>query len=180
MTNFAAISVLGKDKPGIVAAVTKILYETGCNIEDSSMTMLSNEFAMILLVAMPAKLSPKKLAVKFSTLKKLGLSVSLRPLKTSEQAKACLNGLPHMISVYGADKPGIVYKVSKYLASKKINITDVQTSISSIGGKNTYIMFLEFDIPEKAALEEINIELMKVADTLGVSVSINPVDTPSL
>jgi len=180
MMNFAAISVLGKDKPGIVAAVTKILYETGCNIEDSSMTMLSSEFAMILLVALPAKLSVKTLTGKFSAIGKLGLSVSIRPLKSSEQAKPCRRGLPYILSVYGADKPGIVYKVSKYLASNKINITDVQTSISSVGGKNTYIMFLEVELPEKTALEEVKIELMKVAETLGVSVSINPVDTPSL
>jgi len=180
MKNFAAVSVLGKDRPGIVAAVTKLLYETGCNIEDSSMTMLANEFAMILLIALPADLNHRQLSRRFSTLSKLGLSVSLRPLKPSEEVKPRLKGSPFIIAVYGSDKPGIVYRVSKYLASKKIDITDVQTSISSFGGKHTYIMFLEVDIPGKMPLEQIRIELLKVAESLGVSVSINPTDSASL
>jgi glycine cleavage system transcriptional repressor len=180
MKQFAAVSVLGKDRPGIVAAVTKVLFETGCNIEDSTMTMLSSEFAMILLVALPGKLTLKLLSAKFSSLAKSGLSVSLRALKPSEEVKVCAKGSPYMISVYGSDKPGIVYQISKYLSLKDINITDVQTSISSVGEKNTYIMLLEVDIPEKAAPEQIRIELLKVAESLGVSVSINPVDSPSL
>ena len=180
MKTFAAVSVLGKNKPGIVAAVTKVLYETGCNIEDSSMTMLANEFAMILMVALPGKLTLKQLSAKFSPLLKLDLTVSLKALKQSEETKPCLKGSPHIISVYGADKPGIVYMVSKYLADNKVNITDVQTSISSVGGKNTYIMFLEIDLPEKASIEKLRIELLKVAESLGVSVSVNPVDSPSL
>ena len=180
MKNFAVVSVLGKDRPGIVASVAKVLFETGCNIEDSSMMMLASEFSMILMVALPPGLSVKRLSGKFTPLDKLGLSVALKPLKPSEEAKPRLNGLPYMISVYGSDKPGIVYKISKYLALKKINITDVQTSISTVGGKHTYIMFLEVDLPEKASPEQIKIDLMKVAESLGVSISVNPVDSPSL
>jgi glycine cleavage system transcriptional repressor len=180
MKTFAAVSVLGKDRPGIVTAVTKLLFETGCNIEDSSMTMLASEFAMILLVALPEKFTLKNLSAKFSALNKSGLSVSLRPLKPSEEAKSCLKGSQYIISVYGSDKPGIVYKVSKYLSSKMINITDVQTSISSIGGKHTYIMFLEVDVPGKTPQKQLEIELLKVAESLGVSISINPVDSPTL
>ncbi len=180
MKTFVAVSVLGKDRPGIVADVTKVLFDTGCNIEDSSMTMLASEFAMILLVALPGKLSVKQLSDKFSALCESGLSVSLRTLKPIEEVKSCLKGSQYIISVYGSDKPGIVYEVSKYLASKKINITDVQTSISSIGGKHTYIMFLEVDVPEKMPREQLEIELLKVAELLGVSVSLNPVDSPSL
>jgi glycine cleavage system transcriptional repressor len=181
MKKFAAATVLGKNKPGIVSSITKVLYETGCNIEDSSMTMLANEFAMILLIALPAKLSLKQLAARFSAQsKKTGLTVSLKQLKASEEAKPCPKGTPYIISVYGSDKPGIVYKISKYLADGKINITDVQTSISSVGGKHTYIMLLEIDLPAKTAHEQLKMDLLKVADSLGVSVSVNPVESANL
>lgn len=181
MKKFAAVTVLGKDRPGIVGSVTKVLYETGCNIEDSSMTMLANEFAMILLIALPDKLTLNKLSDKFSELtNKTDLNVSLKPLKASEEEKSCPKGTPYIISVYGSDKPGIVYNISKYLSDKKINITDVQTSISSIAGKHTYIMLLEIDLPEKTAPEQLKIDLMKVAESLGVSVSVNPVESANL
>ena len=60
MKNFAVVSVLGKDRPGIVASVAKVLFETGCNIEDSSMMMLASEVSMILMVALPPGLSVKR------------------------------------------------------------------------------------------------------------------------
>ncbi len=47
MRRFFAITAIGKDRPGIVAGVSKALYDLGTNIEDSSMTILSGEFAMI-------------------------------------------------------------------------------------------------------------------------------------
>ena len=40
-----------KDRPGIVADVSQVIYENGCNLEDSSMTSLSDEFAIILLLS---------------------------------------------------------------------------------------------------------------------------------
>ena len=45
-----SVSVVGKDRPGIVAEVSRILFEQGCNIEDSTCTILSGQFAMILVV----------------------------------------------------------------------------------------------------------------------------------
>ena len=50
-----ALTAIGRDRPGIVAAVTKALYEHDCNIEDSSMTILEDEFAIILIMSMPEK-----------------------------------------------------------------------------------------------------------------------------
>ncbi|MEJ2698080.1 MAG: ACT domain-containing protein, partial [Desulfuromonadales bacterium] len=43
------MTAFGEDRPGIVADVTRILYENGCNLEDSTMTLLADEFSLILL-----------------------------------------------------------------------------------------------------------------------------------
>jgi glycine cleavage system transcriptional repressor len=51
------ISVLGKDRPGIIAAVTRIFYEQDCNIENVSQTILQNEFSGIFIVGVPKTLS---------------------------------------------------------------------------------------------------------------------------
>ena len=56
-----AVSVVGKDRPGIVAAIAEGLYHLGCNIADSSCTMLAGEFAMILIVSPPPPLSHRRL-----------------------------------------------------------------------------------------------------------------------
>ena len=50
-----AVSVFGRDRPGIVAAVTRVLADAGCNLEDTSMTILRGHFAMMLVVTGPAE-----------------------------------------------------------------------------------------------------------------------------
>lgn len=46
----AVITVLGKDRTGIIAAVSNLLYQRGVNILDISQTILSGMFTMIMLV----------------------------------------------------------------------------------------------------------------------------------
>ena len=54
------ISVLGRDRPGIVATVSRTLSESGCNIEDISQTTLQNEFAGIFIATLPQNLHSKE------------------------------------------------------------------------------------------------------------------------
>src|SRR3989442_15688483 len=51
---YAMLTAFGQDRPGIVAALAEGLYHLGCNIEDTCMTRLRDEFAMMLLVRLPA------------------------------------------------------------------------------------------------------------------------------
>src|SRR6266545_3989072 len=44
-----AITVIGPDRPGIIADVTEALVGTGVNLEDSTMTLLRGHFAMVIV-----------------------------------------------------------------------------------------------------------------------------------
>src|SRR5207245_9398257 len=46
-----ALSASGRDRPGIVADLAELIYECDCNLEDSSMTILGSEFAILLLLS---------------------------------------------------------------------------------------------------------------------------------
>ena len=61
MKKTIVLTAVGQDRPGIVANVSKILYETDCNIEDSSMTILKGDFAMILIISLPKELNVTEL-----------------------------------------------------------------------------------------------------------------------
>ena len=50
MTQWFALSAIGRDRPGIVADLAELIYECDCNLEDSSMTILGSEFAILLLL----------------------------------------------------------------------------------------------------------------------------------
>ena len=177
MTHRWIVTALGKDRPGIVAGVTKILYRLGCNLEDSAMTRLEGEFTIMLIFSAPAKHTEEKLRNAFEPMTRgLKLAVHLRPLTKSETAAPRKRGTAHLISIYGADRPGIVFQVSDALARSGINITDVHTHRSAGSGPSLYLLLLEVEVPPTRSLVSLEELLSRVAKRLGVEVSVRPVE----
>jgi glycine cleavage system transcriptional repressor len=178
MNKSIVLSIVGKDRPGIVAAITRILFEHGCNIEDSSMTILENEFAMILIVNVPAPLSIETLAGDLHSVEKsLSLSIFIKSLTKEETQRAKpQETVPISISVYGSDRPGIVYNVSKLLADKNINITDLNTKVISPKREPVYVMILEAAVPAALNLEILVEELHELGRKLSVDITVNKID----
>ncbi len=178
MKKMLSLSAIGIDRTGIVSSISKILFELGCNIEDSTMTLLSGQFAVILLLDCPKNLDILKLKSKMKTsLNKLDLSFFLTEVDKPIKSKKSFG--EYIVSVYGADKAGIVYNVSKYLADNKINITDVQTKISGKKDK-VYIMLLEINIPKKIKEKNIKNQLKELAKELDVEIFLNQADSSKI
>jgi glycine cleavage system transcriptional repressor len=180
MSKYISLTSIGKDKPGLVSAIAKVLFEYKCNIEDSTMTILHGQFAMILILSLPKDVNPKNLYSKLKkSAKSLEMSFSYSELASLSQKKQNFVN-PYIISVYGADKPGIVYNVSSFLADYKINITDVQTALSKSKGKKTYIMIIEAEISKKVSVAKIKRELFDLAKSLNVVVSVNQAESAEI
>lgn len=175
------VTALGKDRPGIVAGVTKVLYELGCNLEDSAMTRLEGEFAIMLIFSCPAGLTEEKLRRGFTLLeRRLKLVVHLKPLSRPETRTPRKQGTSYLISVYGADRPGIVFRVSDALARAGINITDVHTHRSTGGGPSLYLLLLEVEIPFRRSIGALENRLKRLGKSLGVEVSLRPAEADVL
>lgn len=173
-----SLSAIGKDKTGIVSSISKILFELGCNIENSTMTLLSGQFAMILLIAYPKDTDVSKIKTKLKhALKDIGLSFSINEI--DDNSKNIKTFGDYVISLYGADKPGIVYSISKYLASNKVNITDVQTSIIGLKDK-VYIMLLEIQLPKNLTIDNIKSQMKVLSKELNVYISVNQADSSEI
>lgn len=173
------ITAIGKDRPGIVSALTEVLYLNHCNIEDSSMTILGGEFAVIMIVSAPAKITQNSLDRHFAKVaKRLSLNIQCKDLKLPAKYRTSetQNKNPHMISLLGTDKPGLVYRVAQLLAKKKINITDVNTKVVGSGKKPVYAMLIEVELPKKLSLHEIGNELNRLGKKLEADITIKPVD----
>lgn len=176
------LTALGKDCPGIVAGVTKILFDLGCNLEDSSMTRLGGEFAIMVVFAAPRALIRARLERACVPLsKRLGLAVHLKPLSRAELS-AKPSGAPYVISVYGADRPGIVFRVSELLARLRINITDVSTHCAPHrrGLPPLYLMLLEIELPRRVAARALDRRLKRLTKALGVTVSLRSAEATVL
>lgn len=176
------VGVVGKDRPGIVAEVSRILFELGCNIEDSTCTILSGQFAMILVIGHPKLTAASELDPSFDEVRgTMGLMVTVHALKEGEVVREkAFAGRPHIISVYGADRPGIVYSVARELAARKVNITDLNTQVVGSRERPVYVMVLEVDIPEEVDMKELEKVFDRVRKDLAVSISIRPIETLEL
>ena len=177
-----SVSVVGKDRPGIVAEVSRILFEQGCNIEDSTCTILSGQFAMILVVSHPKLASVADLGSAFEEVRsRMGLMVTLHTLKEEEVVhEKAFSGQPHIISVYGADRPGIVYMVTKELALRKVNITDLNTKLIGTREEPVYVLMLEAALPEGIAVEDVTAMLDEIKKELNVEISVRSITPVSL
>jgi len=170
-----AVSVIGTDRPGIVARVTKALYERGCNLEDVSSTILRGHFSMVLIVRVPRGVQPQQLEDALDGVSRdMDLVVTARGV---DEADPRVTAPTHMVSVYGADKPGIVYKVAEELAALGANVTDLTSRVLGAPGEVVYALMLEVAVGDAAALEA---GVKRVKDALGIDASVHEIETDLL
>lgn len=169
------VFAVGADQPGIVAAVTNSLAIQGANLEDCAMTQLSGQFAMVLVIdAADGVAEEMRTAVQTAT-DPFQLDVQVRPI-TEGAASASTT---HLISVYGADRPGIVRDVSGWLAAAHINIVDLETHLVS-SAPATYALLAEVVVPASVNAEALNDSLTEVAAGWGVTSNLRPVESDVL
>ncbi len=173
--NHFALTIVGRDRAGIVSQVTKILFDLGCNIADSSCSILGGQFAMILLLAHPELTDRDSFGNAFQPLEDSDLSVSLRVLKPGGEIRSNIDGDICMISVYGADQPGIVYRVAQVLGDKNVNITDLNTKLVGSEQRPVYVMVIEAVLPEGIAEEDVNSWLAPIRDDLQVDITVRTI-----
>jgi glycine cleavage system transcriptional repressor len=173
-----AITAIGADRPGVVAAVTGVLADLDGNLEDTSMTILGGRFAMVLIVAVPDDLDADAvLAALDGPASGLGLDVSVHP---SDRTGDAVLGDPWSVSVYGADRPGIVHRIAAVLADHGVNINDLTTRVIGEAERPVYAMLLDVSLPAGVSAEDVQRGLESVAAELGVECSMHAADADIL
>jgi glycine cleavage system transcriptional repressor len=172
-----ALSAIGRDRPGIVAEVTRALLGHSLNITDSQMAVLGGRFTMMLIVTAPEGTDLDLVREELArTSERLALdAVSLSPLAEAADAPAATPS--HIVTVYGVDHPGIVHAVSARLAAREVNVTDLETRLVGEGGQaGLYAMVLEVALPAGLAEEEVRALLDEVGAEQGVEVTVRPLE----
>ena len=175
MAHFA-VTAVGADRPGIVAAVTGAFAAHGCNLEDSSMTILRGQFAMMLVVDAPAGVGPEQLeAALAGPAADLDLVVTVRPAaEPASPAEPEPDLVSWTVSVYGADHPGIVHGLTSLLAERSVNIVDLSTRVIGTPVDPVYTMLLEVTLPPGGDPRRLEADLAAKAGELGVSCRLHP------
>lgn len=175
MSDIVAVTVIGNDRPGIVSEVTRGLFDVGCNLLDISSTILRGHFSMTIIAACGSESGVPKIKSRLEEPAiDLGLVVEVRPVDDTD---AHVEPPTHMVAVYGADHPGIVYRVADALARLGVNITDLNSRLIGEDAAPVYALQIEVRAPQGADIETV---LPTLREELGVDITVHPIEADVL
>lgn len=147
--------------------------ECGCNINDSRMTVLGGEFALILLVS--GKWN--ELAKLENQLKGLGesLRLSITSKRTEVQARQP-NMLSYSVDVVSVDHPGIVYKIANFFSNRNINIRELNTNSYAAAHTGTPMFTINMivNVPTDVRIATLREDFLDFCDELNMDAALEP------
>lgn len=178
MKQWFALSAIGRDRPGIVADLSELIYECDCNLEDSSMTILGSEFAVLLLLTGEGEGTAARLAAACKRLEwEKRLTVFFRPLEAEPVPyRASQRASRHALQAIGVDKAGIVARLARCLADHRVNVAEMQTQSrrEPESGTPIYTVRIVMDVPGDVDLQALRDRLEAVARELCVDLVVEP------
>ena len=171
---FVVLSVMGRDRPGIVASVSRALYQNQYNIEVLSQNAIMGQFAMILIASAPDGNAFAELKKDCDQLMKAEhLDIHLRKTFPEEMVPYRAGETePFVITVHGEDRPGLAYSISEVLAEWEINITNLDARVTLINQKPEYIQIYEVDVPKDLDFRIIQEKLRAKGRQMNVTVDL--------
>lgn len=165
------VSVLGQDRPGIVASVSNILYAHGCNIEDVTQTILQSEFAAILLVNCSESCVSDLDSELQAKLAPLGLSVLIRPAAAAATLSSP-SPEPLVVTTSGPDCAGQVARVATVIKDFGANIIELKAVSRVEAEQPEFIMIFEINFPFDADFVSFRSSLSEVCTPIGLKYSV--------
>jgi glycine cleavage system transcriptional repressor len=178
MQRWFILSVIGKDRPGLVADLARLVLEADANLEDSRMTILGTDFAVILLCSSISDDAGDRLAVGVKRLERdHGLTILLRHLEEGPRPAVPAPGTKlYRVEASGEDRAGIVAAICGVLADRHVNIADLSTrSRPGPGGSPHYEMVISAEVPNDVESSALRQALEVEANRLVIDVSLTPV-----
>lgn len=167
MQQHLVISLISDDKPGVVERLSAAIAENRGNWEESRMAHLAGKFAGILRVSVP-KDSCQNLKKALAALADEGFKLQIEETQTSTTGPQQTLKL----KLVGSDRPGIVREIARALASRGINMEQLETGYSSTpwSGEPLFTAECIVSVAEELDLEELREALDDIADELGADI----------
>lgn len=165
------ITVIGKDRPGIVSSVARVLLQLDCNIENVSQTILQSEFAGLYIVSMPAGTDLETVTEAFNgAFQEDGLQVHISPLDVNAPQVEC-EGEHFIITTIGPDSKGLVYDISNVIAEAGVNIINLTAVFEGGDNPERNIMVYEILVPDTVDRHILSATLKEKAASLNLALT---------
>jgi glycine cleavage system transcriptional repressor len=163
------VTAVGADRPGIVAALTGALLGIGGNLEDARAALMRGSFATMLSVAVPDEVGADEVRDALAPIAdELGLGLWIgdaAPVAPGPPRERCV------LSVYGADHPGIVHGVARALADRSVNVVDLSARL--VGEPPVYVLGIEAELPPGLDADGLRRALTPVASEHRVELTVD-------
>ena len=167
------ISVLGEDRPGIIAGVTKVLFAQDFNIEDVSQTIVQNQFSGIFIATGPQSVSADDLRQSFQeNTAGFDLHFHVRKMGSTQVTWTTCNCEPFIITTRGPDRKGLVASVTALLAAHNVNVTQLRAVFRGGDDPGRNVMIYEVDIPVDVDLQALRQTVDEKGCELNLQISI--------
>jgi glycine cleavage system transcriptional repressor len=172
--NWFMLTLVGEDRPGIVARITATLFQGGCNLGEAAMARLGGNFSIMLMVQHAGTLE-SLLTLVGPVARELGLHAHGDLIEGHLHRHL----IPDVrVTVYGADRAGIVAQVTGALAQSGFNILDLQSDVGGSEAQPVYIMTMEGQAQNGIdAVEAALSALRRVWARDGIEVDVQPIET---
>ncbi|MGB5987998.1 MAG: ACT domain-containing protein [Desulfobacterales bacterium] len=142
------VIVVGPDRPGIIAAVSGLLYRLEGNLENVSQTILQSVFTGTFIVSLPGKITLAELSQELHKIAApLHLKAYVDEFTVPEGGAGEPASDPYVITTRGPDQKGLVARITAILAAYEVNVTDLQAAFKGGDDPDDNIMIYEVDLP---------------------------------
>jgi glycine cleavage system transcriptional repressor len=167
------ISVLGKDRPGIIAAVTKVMFDQGFNIEDVSQTILQNQFSGSFIATGPEEISAHDIRQAFEAhTAGFDLHFHVREMGTYGVTWTTCACDSFIITTRGPDRKGLVAGVTALLAAHNVNVSQLRAVFRGGDDPGRNIMIYEVDIPRDIDMQALRKALRDIGQALDLQINL--------
>lgn len=171
MSNWFMLTLVGKDQPGIVSQVTTALYQGQCNLGEASMVRLGGNFTIMLMVQSDRTASDLEQLVQ-----PISVSLNLKHHVDEIEGELMHHLIPDaQITLYGADRAGIVAEVTASLVEQRFNILSLESDVGGTAAQPIYIMTIEGVASQ--GIEPLATKLNSLASEKSLEIHVEPIDT---
>jgi glycine cleavage system transcriptional repressor len=174
MDNYLVVNALGKNRPEDLEQFTRAIKESGCHIAESRMTVLGNEFCMLMMLAGPWDSVAKIEGLLPRLAEKLSMSIITQ---RTAPVRPGGNFMPYAIDVVAVDRAGIVHDIVNFIHENKIGIQELQTNTYKASGTGTgmFSLHMAVNIPADFSIAGIRGDFMEFCDQLNLDAIMEPV-----
>lgn len=166
------LTIIARDRPGLIKLLSEAIAMHGGNWVDSSMARLAGEFAGILRIAVPNE----NVAALESALGGLGDAGIWVTIRKGHENKMHV-GRRVRLEMTGVDHPGIIHEISAVLANMDISIDALDSRVfaGSMSGEAMFEARADIILPEGLDEGQLRETLEDITSELMVEVTLEPV-----